>query len=130
MYRAYEYLATVAVFLEQVRIDEIMYEFNIKDEDKGFASRILEIEEQGVYWLLCQLQISLHAHGLPVDTDVTRDVMAKEFRDLNNRAVRHNRDYIILRDFGKVLNYIRAEFASLAETAQDEFKLLKRKKKK
>ena len=114
MYSAYEFLARVAVFLEQARIDEIMYEYG----NKNFAAEILNIEEQGIYWMLCQLQIALHARNLAIDSQITREVMKQEFRDMTDRATRHNRDFIILRDFAKVLNYIKIEFTVLSREAE------------
>lgn len=92
---AYEDLARVAVFLEQARLDERRYESGTS----SYASHFQEIEEQAIYWLLCQLQKFIHELGQDqVDVSVTRDIMAMQLRSASSRALRHNRDFIIIRD--------------------------------
>ncbi len=49
---AYEGLARVSVFLEQARYDEDRYE----SEETSYAQLLQEIEEQAMYWLLCEIQ--------------------------------------------------------------------------
>ena len=88
-------MARVAVFLEQARLDERRYESGTS----SYASHFQEIEEQAIYWLLCQLQKFIHELGRDqVDVSVTRDIMAMQLRSASSRALRHNRDFIIIRD--------------------------------
>ena len=50
---------------------------------------------------------------ITIESLVERSVMTAKTRDLSDRGVRHQRDFIILRDLEKVLEYIDLEFSLL-----------------
>ncbi len=104
---AYEELARVAVFLEQARLDEVTYE----SASSSYALRYQEIEEQAVYWLLCQLKKFIHEMGEDqVNVMVTRDIMAIQLRTASSRITRYNRDFIVQRDGTKIIENILRRF--------------------
>ena len=102
-------LAKVAVILEQMQLDELTYE---KSE---LVPHYAEIQEQGIYWLLCEL----HKLALSLDSEIsrelTREIENLKLDNLSDRALRHMRDYIILRELQKLLYRITITFALLAE---------------
>ncbi len=74
------------------------------------------IEEDSIYWLLCQLQKFIHELGQDeVNVRVTREVMSVQLRTSSDRAMRHNRDYILLRDAELVFERIEHQFQTLHE---------------
>lgn len=119
--RAYEDLARVAVFLEQARLDEKRYESG----PTSYADHYQEIEEQAIYWLLCQLQKFIHELGEDrVEVTVSRDIMAMQLRTASSRALRHNRDYIIIRDSIIILEIFYERFEHLKEKLEDRSRKL------
>ena len=109
---AYEDLARVAVFIEQARLDEKRYESGAS----SYANHYQEVEEQAIYWLLCQLQKFIHELGEDeVNVKVTRDIMAIQLRTASSRALRHNRDFIIIRDSLLILEKFHTRFNLLKE---------------
>ena len=61
-------LAKIAVHMEQTRLDEITY------ESSEFVQHYLELEEQGIYWLLCEmhkLAVNLNA---AINSDIKQEV--------------------------------------------------------
>ncbi len=110
--KAYEDLARIAVFFEQARLDEVTYE----PEHKRYKRHYQVIEEESIYWLLCQLQKFIHEMGQDeVNVRVTREVMSVQLRTTSDRAMRHNRDYILLRDTESVFRRIEHQFETLHE---------------
>ena len=100
----YDNLAKIAVFLEVVRKDEYLKQS--RTFASHFVQEIQEIEELHIYNLLCHLGGALKAHDRDITSDVTRQVMSAEYREIDNHALRHNRDFIILRDTHKFLEHI------------------------
>ena len=98
-------LSKIAVHMEQTRVDEITY------ENSEFVPHYVELEEQGIYWLLCEL----HKLAINLNTEISSDIRQKmedvKIDDVANRAIRHVRDYILLRQFRKVLYKIASKFA-------------------
>ena len=105
--RTYEDLSRAAVFLEQTRRDEMLYE-NIYGT--SMHEQIENIEQRYMFPLLCHLETAMFTHGGSIRTMVEREIMPDSIRDLSNRSLRHNRDYIVLRELEKVLLYVWTEF--------------------
>jgi len=109
--KAIENLARGAVFVEQARIDETIY----SHEETSYRTHFEDVENQGIYWLMCEMQKFLAASGRWVNSDVTRDIMSIQIRDITTRSNRHVRDYIILRDLQKILYKVNVDFSMLKE---------------
>ena len=108
--RTYEDLSRTAVFLEQTRRDELLYE-NIYGT--SMHGQIESIEQRYMYPLLCHLETAMFTHGGSTKTLIEREIMPDSIRDLSNRSLRHNRDYIVLRELEKVLWYVSTEYSLL-----------------
>ena len=100
-------LAKIAVHLEQTRLDEITY------EESAFVLHFLELEEQGIYWLLCELYKVAVNLNTEISSEIKQDIESVQIRDVNSRAIRHMRDYILLRQFRGVLYRIASQFAKI-----------------
>lgn len=98
-------LSKIAVHLEQTRLDEITY------EESQFVPHYLELEEQGIYWLLCELHKLAVNLNSAISGDIKQEVEDVQIQDVNSRAIRHMRDYILLRQFHGVLYKIASKFA-------------------
>jgi hypothetical protein len=105
LHTAFEYLARVAVFLEQARIGENL----ASNENVSFESHFRRLEddhESGLYWLLCALHRLIHMSGSKLNAEVVSDIMQTKLVEVDRNALRHARDYLVLRDFEKVLKVI------------------------
>ena len=56
--------------------------------------------------VLCELQIAMLEKGIS-HTDITREIMKTEYRDLADKTTRYIRDWTIYRDYVKTLSYVR-----------------------
>ena len=95
---AFEYLARVAVFIEQARIGENL----ALNENVSFEDEFRQLEdnhEAGLYWLLCALHRVIFVTGTIVSQEVIDGVMSIQVLEVDRNALRHTRDYLVLRDF-------------------------------
>ncbi len=116
-------LAKVSVILEQMQLDELVY------EQSHFLAYYTELQEQGVYWLLCQLHKLSLSSGSEISRDIVREVENLQLdSSLSDRALRHMRDYIILRDLQRLLYRISVTFAVLAEQQSSEVQHSRRRR--
>jgi len=69
--------------------------------------RILDDAEHGFYWVLCQLHRLRATIVDGGDTARTASVTNVVLPEANSRAIQHYRDYIALRDFGRLLDKYR-----------------------
>ena len=95
----YEHLSRIAVFVEQVSVDEKYYDY-------GEYSSFIETAENALYLHLCNLQIVIHNVDSTISDYVKRDVMDDSLRHLTKRLDRYMRDYVIFhtaKNFGKHL---------------------------
>ena len=83
---------------------------------EGFTKDFEKMEEI-VYTLLCKMRVAMLGHKMIHVPHITRAVMDKRMRDMSDNGYRHNRDFIIVRDFGKILYNIRMEFQILHKAA-------------
>jgi hypothetical protein len=105
LHTAFEYLARVAVFLEQARIGENL----ASNENVSFENHFRRLEDDhdsGLYWLLCALHRIIYMSGSKLSTDVITDIMQTKLVEVDRNALRHARDYLVLRDFEKILDRI------------------------
>ena len=112
LHTAFEYLARVAVFVEQARIGEDL----AINENETFKKNFEQLEddrETGIYWLMCALHRIIHASGNLVRREVFDDVMRMRVVQVDRNSWRHTRDYIVLRDLEKLLERLSIDFASL-----------------
>ena len=102
-------LAKVSVYLEQMRFDDITY------ESSSMLNHYDNLQEQGVYWLLCELHKLATSLNRDITSDVIEEVESVEVTDIKTRSQRHMRDYIVLRDFDKILYSVIIKFGILAD---------------
>lgn len=55
----------------------------------------------------------IHIAGVEVDDDVLAEVSHIRVLEVDRNALRHVRDYLVLRDFERLLNRLSIEFAVL-----------------
>jgi len=111
VYDAYESLGRAAVFVTQARIGETLA---AHDEPLSLERHWQSIEDHpefGVYWLLC----ALHRLRQPLPNDVVEQVGRLRVTEVDRNALRHTRDYIVLRDLERVLDRLRIQFAALGQ---------------
>jgi len=109
---AYKHLASVAVFIEQATVDERLAD----NEHVSFETELRQLEddyEMGLYWLLCALHRAIHVAGGNVDHEVVAEVRRIRVLNVDRNAMRHIRDYLVLRDFERLLNRLSIEFTVL-----------------
>ena len=112
LHKAFVYLARVAVFLEQARIGENL----ASNENVSFESHFRRLEddhESGLYWLLCALHRVMHVTGNGLDNDVIGDIMRMKLVTVGRNALRHARDYLVLRDFEKLLDRVSVDLGAM-----------------
>jgi len=112
VYDAYEQLGRAAVFVTQARIGEALA---AHDEPLSLERHWQNIEdhpEYGVYWLLCALH-RLH-QPLP-DRRLLEQVGQLRVTEVDRSALRHTRDYLVLRDLERVLYRLRIQFAAVGQ---------------
>jgi len=113
LHLAFEYLARVAVFLEQARIGENL----ASNENVSFENHFRRLEddhESGLYWLLCALHRIIYFTGSRINADVIGDIMRTKLVEVDRNALRHARDYLVLIDFEKVLDRIGFDLGAMS----------------
>lgn len=100
---AYEYLQKLAVGLEQAVWD-------LKSNGR-FGKEFRENEAQ-LHLVLCEIQNAIVDRELEGRKDVSREIMSMDFRKLNSTETRQ-RDFIILRDYIKALDFIIQSFSHM-----------------
>lgn len=103
--KAYEYLQYFGVGLEQILLDQVLY-------DGQFATLFREVENH-LTQVLCELQLGMYMLKIEPNPDVMRDVMSQNYRDLNEMSNRNLRDFLILRDYIEAANYVTELFMYL-----------------
>ena len=112
IHRTYEHLARVSVFVDQARIGESLAINEQFSYERQFE-RIEDHHEHGLYWLLCAVHQLVYVTGNPVADHVVDAVSRMRVVEVDRNAMRHTRDYIVLRDFERILARLGIEFASL-----------------
>ncbi|XP_022663809.1 uncharacterized protein LOC111251475 isoform X2 [Varroa destructor] len=109
--KVYGYLQHYAVGLEQATLDQM---FTRKG---GFDGHFREVQNS-LKQLLCEFDMSISMLKIRKDPDVLRDVMSVEQRKPVDALGEHQimlRDYVILRDFISITEYVSRLFTRLAK---------------
>ncbi|XP_060076954.1 uncharacterized protein LOC132556560 [Ylistrum balloti] len=93
----YEKLSQVLVFLEEVKFDETYIDRSVAT----YADDIQEIE-RSILNVLCTKQRLIRNSGNHINY-VSPNVMTQDVRDTLNERVRHERDYLIVKDTYRLL---------------------------
>lgn len=101
----YTSLQKIAVGLEQVVWDQ-------EDLHGPFLKNFSQAE-QTLRLVLCEIQMALYEKSVPMNADVQRDIMTKEFRNMADDTSRNLRDFLIYRDFMNALEYSQQVFEYL-----------------
>jgi len=112
---AYEQLSRAAVFVTQARIGETLA---AHDEPMLLERHWRNIEDHpefGVYWLLC----ALHRLHQPLPDSVVNEIGQLRVAEVDRSALRHTRDYLVLRDLERVLDRLRIQFAAVGQRHGD-----------
>lgn len=112
VHRAFEDLARVSVFVDQARMGELLAE-NEHVTFEGEFTTIEDHHEDGLYVVLCSLHTLGLSLGGSVDPNVYREILALRVTEVDRNSLRHTRDYLVLRDFEKVLERIEMQLAAL-----------------
>jgi len=68
-----------------------------------------------LYWLLCALHRVIFVTGTTINQEVIDSVMSMSVMEVDRNALRHTRDYLVLRDFERLLDRLAIEFAALRD---------------
>jgi hypothetical protein len=64
--------------------------------------------------VLCALQLAMAEKNVVPDADAARQLMTREYRDMRSASGRNLRDFIIVRDYTNLLEYIQQVFQYFA----------------
>ena len=92
-----------------MREDEIFY------EGSEFASHYEELEEQGIYWLLCELQKLIRILNSEISREDREEIQSLPIEEVSNRSERHDRDYAVLELLNGTLHNMFVKFQLLDE---------------
>uniref|UniRef100_T1IEV2 Uncharacterized protein n=1 Tax=Rhodnius prolixus TaxID=13249 RepID=T1IEV2_RHOPR len=96
---SYRYLQTISVGLEQVHHDKTRHSAQFSEE---FAQAQFKLRQ-----VLCEVESALTVRAPDIKiVDVTRTVMASEYRNMKDETYRDLRDWIIFRDYMNCLEYL------------------------
>jgi len=96
--RIYNYLQRFAVGLEEVVLDQALF-------DGEFIQEFNEAEYK-LKAVLCELQMAMLERDIEFEDDITRDIMKNDVRDIRDQSYRNLRDWYIYRDYMNGLEYI------------------------
>lgn len=94
-----------AVGIHQVLMD-------MEQHNGKLLHRFKKIKDD-LYSVLCEVQLGMYVKGIEVDEHVLQDVMSHKYRDIESDTIRNFRDFLILRDYIKVLDFVFQLFAHL-----------------
>ncbi|XP_054167244.1 uncharacterized protein LOC128964638 [Oppia nitens] len=106
--KAYQFVQYFAIGLEQVMLDEVIKN-NVVNEFKD-----------NLFQLLCEIQLGMYIKNIQPNTDILRNVMSHQYRDVNEVSLRNLRDYLLLRDYISATNFIAQLFAHLRDHYEDD----------
>ncbi|XP_023332161.1 uncharacterized protein LOC111704236 isoform X2 [Eurytemora carolleeae] len=103
--KMYSYLQKIAVGLEQVVLDQAVY-------DGDFIQEFNEAEYK-LKAVLCELQVAMLERGVEPEEDIRREIMSQDVRDIEDSSYRNLRDWYIYRDYMNGLEYVIHSFDHL-----------------
>lgn len=92
---AYEKMQRLAVGIEQVTLDQALYEGKLLHKFKDIETHIVKI--------LCQLHFAMVHRDLEPPTTVTKDIMGEVYRDQDDTSERKIRDSVIVREYNTTI---------------------------
>ena len=103
--KSFQYLQQFAIGFEQMILDQLLYEGTLLDE-------LREVENY-LFQLICEVQLGMWILDISPDSHVQRKIMALEYREMKSASRRFIRDYAILKDYIRTVDYIELLFSSL-----------------
>jgi len=100
--RIYNYLQRFAVGLEEVVLDQALF-------DGEFIQEFNEAEYK-LKAVLCELQMAMLERDIEFGEDISREIMNDDVRDIQDTSYRNLRDWYIYRDYMNGLEYIVHSF--------------------
>jgi len=109
--KAFMLMQYFAVGMHQILLDITLYEGRLLSEFRHL--------EECLYQILCEVQLGMHVRGVVPDRHVLHEAMSHEFRDLRDGTQRNLRDFLILRDYIKALDFVQQLFTYLKIREQE-----------
>ncbi len=108
----YKYLQRLSVGLEQIVLDETLYDGRFLEEFNEAEFKLKAV--------LCELEIAMMEKGISNEDDepITRGIMSDNIRDLDHDSYRNVRNWIIYRDYMNSLEYVVHSFDHLRKKAR------------
>ncbi|XP_037790923.1 uncharacterized protein LOC119586287 isoform X3 [Penaeus monodon] len=100
---AYEMMQRLAVGIEQVTLDQALYQ--------GSFLQQFRIIENHIVSILCQLHYAMVHRNLSPSVSVTKEIMGEEYRDLEGESSRNMRDAVIVREYDAALMHLKEVFS-------------------
>ncbi|XP_067131521.1 uncharacterized protein [Centruroides vittatus] len=104
---SYQTLQYFAVGLEQAILDQL---------DQKMYLQLFRNAENELVQVLCELQRSMIILGIKPNADVERKIMKQTRRNITVETHRNLRDYLILRDYIKAVDFVVSVFDYLKST--------------
>lgn len=99
---AYEKMQRVAVGIEQVTLDQALYQGDLLQDFRTIETHIVKI--------LCQLHYAMVHQELEPPVNVTKVIMSENYRDLEGTSQRSARDSIIVREYNSAIDQLKDIF--------------------
>lgn len=108
----YTFLQKLAVGLEQVVLDQTVYDGRFMEEFNEAEFKLKAV--------LCELQVAMLEKGISQEETVSRHIMSPEVRDIEDESYRNLRDWYIYRDYMNGLEYVIHAFNHIRRQNQRE----------
>ena len=99
---AYEKMQRLAVGIEQVTLDQALYEGDLLQDFRTIETHIVKI--------LCQLHYAMMHQELKPPMNVTKEIMNENYRDLDGTSARTARDSVIVRAYDTAVDHLKDIF--------------------
>ncbi|KAK8400110.1 hypothetical protein O3P69_003066 [Scylla paramamosain] len=101
---AYEKMQRLAVGIEQVTLDQALYEGDLLQDFRTIETHIVKI--------LCQLHYAMVHQELKPPMNVTKEIMDESYRDLDGTSARIMRDSAIVVEYNKAIDHLKDIFVT------------------
>ena len=108
---AFRDLAKLAIWLEKTRMDEMRMHPNSQ-----FGLKYVKLEQQFVYWLLCELHNLMRTLNLQISQDIVEEVEGLPHIKVLSAVDRYRRDFKVLELLDDQLHNMIVKFQVLAES--------------
>lgn len=99
---AYEKMQRLAVGIEQVTLDQALYEGDLLQDFRKIETHIVKI--------LCQLHYAMVHQELKPPMNVTKEIMDESYRDLDGTSARTMRDSVIVLAYNAAVDHLKDIF--------------------